>query len=179
RESQKIAREINRYSRALSSSSSRKSGCAIEISARARSGTDLPLRLTIPYSVTTYITSVRGVVTILQSSIRATILLARRASRSKVEARHRNDLPSREAYAPRTNCSCPPVPLICRTPADSEHACPVRSICAALQIEMTRSLSIMRCGRLVESTDPAKHAALRSRKSYIRFEPAANVYAIW
>src|SRR5208282_3157249 len=50
------------------------------ISARARSGTDLPFRLTIPYSVTTYITSVRGVVTMLPSSIRATIRLARRAS---------------------------------------------------------------------------------------------------
>ena len=53
------------FSRASRSSASRKSGCAIEISACARSATDLPFRFTMPYSVTTYMTSVRGVVTML------------------------------------------------------------------------------------------------------------------
>ena len=39
------------------------SGWAMPINAWARSATDLPFRFTMPYSVTTYITSVRGVVT--------------------------------------------------------------------------------------------------------------------
>src|SRR5207237_10119652 len=53
------------FARASRSSCSRKSGCASETSAFTRSATDFPLRFTIPYSVTTYMTSVRGVVTTL------------------------------------------------------------------------------------------------------------------
>ena len=64
-EAQKKPRGIRRCSKASRSSSSRKSGWAIAISAFARSATDLPLRLTMPYSVTTYIMSERGVVTML------------------------------------------------------------------------------------------------------------------
>ena len=45
-------------------SCSRKSGCAIEISASARYQLDLPLRLIMPYSVTTYWVAERGSVTI-------------------------------------------------------------------------------------------------------------------
>jgi len=37
----------------------------METIAFARSATDLPFRFTMPYSVTTYIMSVRGVVTML------------------------------------------------------------------------------------------------------------------
>ena len=33
---------------------------------------------------------------------------------SQVEDRQMKDLPPLDAYAPRTNCSCPPVPLIWR-----------------------------------------------------------------
>ena len=49
----------------------------MSISARARSATDLPFRFTWPYSVTTYITSVRGVVTMLPGVSVATMRLCR------------------------------------------------------------------------------------------------------
>ena len=58
-------RGIRRCSYAWRSRPSRKSGCAMPISALARSATDFPFRLTIPYSVTMNMTSERGVVTTL------------------------------------------------------------------------------------------------------------------
>src|SRR4051812_18428852 len=54
---------IKPFSKAWRSRSSRNSGWAREMSACARSATDFPFRFTMPYSVTTYITSERGVVT--------------------------------------------------------------------------------------------------------------------
>src|SRR5215470_1164402 len=53
------------FSRASRSSCSRNIGWAMEMSALARSATDLPLRFTMPYSVATYMVSTRGVVTML------------------------------------------------------------------------------------------------------------------
>ena len=49
----------------------------MEISARARSAIDRPFRFTIPYSVTTYMMSVRGVVTTLPRVRAVTIRLRR------------------------------------------------------------------------------------------------------
>src|SRR5262249_24550860 len=85
------------FSRASRSSPSRKSGWAVETSALARSATDLPFRFTMPCSVTTYLTSVRGVVTMFPWVRVATIRLLRSPPRSNVEARHMNDLPPRDA----------------------------------------------------------------------------------
>ena len=48
-----------------------------------------------------------------------------------------NDLPPGDAYAPRTNWSWPPVPLMWRMPSDSEAAWPPRSTCVVLLIETT------------------------------------------
>ena len=62
---------------ACSSSSARKSGWAIEMRSRARSASDWPLRLTHPYSVTTYMMSERGVVTVLPRVKLKTIRLLR------------------------------------------------------------------------------------------------------
>src|ERR1700739_133925 len=96
--------------------------------ALARSATDLPFKLTIPNSVTTYITSERGVVTILPGVRLNTIRLRRSPRFSYVDERQINDFPPLEEYAPRTNCSCPPVPLRWRWPSDSEATCPCKSI---------------------------------------------------
>jgi len=60
--------------------SSRKSGCASEMSALARSATDFPFKLTTPYSVTTYITSERGVVTMFPG-VRLSTMRLRRSPR--------------------------------------------------------------------------------------------------
>lgn len=49
----------------LAPSSSRKSGWAMEMTAAARSASDFLLRLTMAYSVTTDLTSERGVITTL------------------------------------------------------------------------------------------------------------------
>src|ERR1700722_14660574 len=130
-------------------SSSRKSGCAIEMRQIALSATDLPLRLTIPYSVTTYMVSVRGVVTIFPGVRVATIRLTRWPAFSHVEDRQRNDFPPWDAYAPRTNCNCPPVPLMCRSPIDSEAAWPCRSSCVEQFMDTTLSFLEMLSGVFV------------------------------
>ena len=67
------------------------------MSARARSGTDLPLRFTIPYSVTTYMMSERGVVTMLPGVRLRTIRERRSPFLSYVDARQMKLLPPREA----------------------------------------------------------------------------------
>lgn len=74
-------------------SSSRKSGCAIEMRASARSHVDLPFRFTIPYSVTTQETSALGSVTMAPSVSRGLIRETTLPFFSKVELRHRKALP--------------------------------------------------------------------------------------
>jgi hypothetical protein len=69
----------------------------MEIIALARSGMDLPLRFTIPYSVTTYIMSARVVVMTLPGVRSTTTRLARTLWRSYVEDMQMNDLPPLEA----------------------------------------------------------------------------------
>lgn len=69
----------------------------MDIIAWARSGTDLPFRLTMPYSVTTYIMSLRGVVTTLPGVRFNTMRLLRAPRRSYVDDRHMNDLPPLDA----------------------------------------------------------------------------------
>ena len=69
----------------------------MEIIALARSGMDLPLRSTIPYSVTTYIMSARVVVTMLPGVRSTTTRLARTPWRSYVEDMQMNALPPLEA----------------------------------------------------------------------------------
>jgi hypothetical protein len=86
-----------------------------------------------------------------------------------------NDLPPSEAYAPRTNCDCPPVPLMWRWPADSLAAWPCRSICVVLLIATTRSFCITMCGGLVRSTAWHRKSGLRSAVSYSVFVPTPNV----
>src|SRR5205807_2465003 len=110
---------------------------------------DFPFRLTMPNSVTTYMTSERGVVTIFPG-VRANMMRLRRSPRfSYVDERQMNDLPALEAYAPRTNCSCPPVPLMWRWPSDSEATWPCKSICVVLLIDTTFSFCIIMCGEFV------------------------------
>ena len=65
--------------------------------ALARSATDLPFKLAIPNSVTKYITSERGVVTILPGVRLNTIRLRRSPRLSYVDERQMNDLPPLEA----------------------------------------------------------------------------------
>src|ERR1035438_3865599 len=86
-----------------------------------------------------------------------------------------NDLPPFDAYAPRTNCSCPPVPLMWRCPEDSDDACPCRSICVVLLIATKRSLHMIKCGRFVYSIGQHKKSALRSIVRYIACEPSAKL----
>src|SRR5438093_7540398 len=83
--------------RASRSRSSRKSGWASEIIAFARSGTDLPLRLTSPYSVTANIVSLRGAVTILPGVKFKTMRLRRTPARSYVDDMQMNDFPPFDA----------------------------------------------------------------------------------
>src|SRR4051812_49547684 len=86
----------------------------MEIIALARSGMDRPLRFTIPCSVTTYIMPARVQVTTLPGVRSTTMRLARTPWRSYVDGMQMNDFPPTEAYAPRTNCDWPPVPLMWR-----------------------------------------------------------------
>src|SRR3954453_14720009 len=72
----------------------------METIALARSGMDLPLRFTIPYSVTTYIMSARVVVITLPGVRSSTIRLARTPWRSYVEGMQMNALPSLEGEDP-------------------------------------------------------------------------------
>ena len=60
-------------------------------------GTDLPFRLTIPNSVTTYIMSLRAVVTTLPGVRFSTMRLLRTPRRSYVDDRQTNDLPPLDA----------------------------------------------------------------------------------
>src|SRR6185312_15339912 len=113
------------------------------------SATDFPFRFTIPYSVTRYITSDRGVVTIFPGVRLNTILLRRSPRFSYVDERHIKDFPPFDAYAPRTNCNCPPVPLRCRFPSDSEATCPCRSTCVVLLIDTAFSFCMMMFGEFV------------------------------
>ncbi len=45
----------------------------------------------------------------------------------KVLVMHKKAFPPRLMAAPVRKSSCPPVPLICLVPEDSEHTCPYRS----------------------------------------------------
>src|SRR4030043_486927 len=89
--------------------SSRKEGWAIEIRALARCQTLLPLRFTMPYSVTIWGTSEAGTVTMSPRSKVGTILeislpsLSSRAAWRQIKA-----LPPSAIYAPRVNSSWPP-----------------------------------------------------------------------
>jgi hypothetical protein len=139
--------------------------------------TDLPFRLTIPCSVTTYMTSARVVVTMLPGVRSRTIRLVRTPWRSWSEDGQMNDLPPVEAYAPRTNCDCPPVPLMWRWPADSLAAWPCRSICVVLLIETTRSFCITSSGRLIRSAARQTKSGLRCAVSYSRPVPKPKVQA--
>src|SRR5262249_61833799 len=96
--------------------------------ALARSATDFPFKLTIPNSVTTYITSERGVVTMLPGVSVNTMRLRRSPLFWYVDERHMNDLPPLDAYAPRTNCSCPPVPLMWRGTVAFESPCALQLV---------------------------------------------------
>ena len=67
------------------------------MSARARSATDFPFRFTIPYSVTTNMMSVRGVVTTLPGVRFSTMRLRRSPRLSYVDDRQMNDFPPFDA----------------------------------------------------------------------------------
>ena len=69
-----------KFSRAYFISSSRKSGCAMEAMASARSRSVLPERLAMPYSVATYWIIVRGAEIVLPPGIVARMLLLRSPS---------------------------------------------------------------------------------------------------
>ena len=69
----------------------------MEMSALARSATDLPFRFVMPYSVATYIMSERGVVTMLPLVSDNTMRLRLAPRFSYVEARQTNDLPPLDA----------------------------------------------------------------------------------
>src|SRR3954469_5429391 len=82
-----------------------------------------------------------------------------------------NDFPPTEAYAPRTNCACPPVPLMWRWPADSLAACPCRSICVVLLIATTRSFCMTAYGWLVRSTAWHRKSGLPSAVLVLHLRP--------
>ena len=65
--------------------------------ARARSATDLPFKHVMPYSVTTYMTSERGVVTTLPGVRSSTIRLRGSPRLSYVDDKQMNDLPPCDA----------------------------------------------------------------------------------
>src|SRR4051794_27530802 len=148
----------------------------MEIIASARSETDLPLRFAIPYSVTTYIMSARVQVTTLPGVRSTTMRLARTPWRSYVDGMQMNDFPPTEAYAPRTNCDWPPVPLMWRWPAGSLAAWPWRAIWVVLLMGTTPSFCITAEGWLVRSTEWQRKSGLRSAVSYCIFVPAPKVH---
>ena len=106
-------------------SSSRKSGCAMEISFSARSHTLRPFRHTQPYSVTTFIVFTRVSVT---TEPGASVGRMRECTPPflslNVEERQIKLLPPLDRYAPRTKSCWPPAPLICLVPAVSPLTCP-------------------------------------------------------
>ena len=92
------------------------------MSSSALSQVFLPFRFAMPYSVTTKLVAVLGVVTILPSGSIGLISETLVPSLSVlVDGVHRKLLPPFDAYAPRTKSSYPPVPEICCVPAVSEQ----------------------------------------------------------
>ena len=87
---------------AWSRSSSRKSGCARRIMALTRSSMERTFRFTQPYSVTTYCTSERGVVTADPAGKLATIRLLHPLLPFRVLVSAIKDFPPLDSYAPRT-----------------------------------------------------------------------------
>src|SRR5262249_41621349 len=103
--------------------SSRKSGCARPMRARARSTSVSTEMSTAPCSVITHCTWCRGVVTQVPSPRRGTIVEMRLPPTLTVDLKHSMLIPPGASAAPMTKASAPPTPEYCRPPMWSAATC--------------------------------------------------------
>ncbi len=132
--------------------------------ALARSDSVLPQSSAMPYSVTTYCTSYRGVVTTPPLLMLGTIL--ERLPPWAVEVRATIDRPPGESLAPFTQSACPPTPPICRSPMDSAFTWPVRSTSIAELIAMKFGILAMVWSLCVYVTGCISKMGLLSTQRY-------------
>lgn len=124
---------------ALLINSSRKSGWAMEISASALCHKALPFKEAIPYSVTMLEAMPRWMDTAEPGARAGRIRENTLPPLLKVEVMQTKPFPPFDLKEPWAKQIAPPVPLICRTPEDSELIWPKRSTSIQLLIDINLS----------------------------------------